>query len=156
VRPAARRVFAFRRDLAHAGPEAGAVESYVWIALGSALGGAGRYWCAGVVARRLGEAFPWGTLVVNVSGSLVIGFVDALVAPGGPTVVNAPARQFVMAGLCGGYTTFSAFSLQTLDLAREGEWLRAGGNVAASVAACLAAVWLGRVAAIALSLCMGG
>jgi fluoride exporter len=91
-----------------------------------------------------------------VSGSLVIGFVDALVAPGGPTVVNAPARQFVMAGLCGGYTTFSAFSLQTLDLAREGEWLRAGGNVAASVAACLAAVWLGRVAAIALSLCMGG
>jgi fluoride exporter len=132
------------------------VESYVWIALGSALGGAGRYWCAGVVARRLGEAFPWGILVVNVSGAFVIGLVDALVAPGGQTVVNGPARQFIMAGLCGGYTTFSAFSLQTLDLARDGHWLRAGGNVGASVAACLAAVWLGRVAAIALSRSMGG
>ena len=132
------------------------MESYVWIALGSALGGVGRYWCAGVVARRLGEAFPWGTLVVNVSGSLVIGFVDALAMSGGATVVNAPARQFIMAGLCGGYTTFSAFSLQTLDLARDGHWLRAGGNVGASVAACLAAVWLGRVAAIALGWSMGG
>ena len=132
------------------------MESYVWIALGSALGGMGRYWCAGVVARRLGEAFPWGILVVNVSGSLVIGFVDGLVAPGGATMVNAPARQFIMAGLCGGYTTFSAFSLQTLDLARAGRWLRAGGNVAASVAACLAAVWLGRVMAIALVRSMGG
>jgi CrcB protein len=116
----------------------------------------GRYWFAQVVARRLGEAFPWGTLVVNVSGSLVIGFVDGLVAPGGATMVNAPARQFIMAGLCGGYTTFSAFSLQTLDLARAGHRLRAGGNVAASVAACLAAVWLGRVVAIALARSMGG
>ena len=127
------------------------MESYVWIALGSALGGVGRYWCAGVVARWLGEAFPWGTLVVNVSGAFVIGFVDALVASGGQTT-----RQFIMAGLCGGYTTFSAFSLQTLDLAREGHWLRAGGNVAASVAACLAAVWLGRVAGVALGLGRGG
>jgi CrcB protein len=132
------------------------VESYAWIALGSALGGMGRYWCAGVVARRLGEAFPWGTLVVNVSGAFVIGFVDALVAPGGPTVVNAQARLFIMAGLCGGYTTFSAFSLQTLDLAREGHWLRAGGNVGASVVACLASVWLGRAAAVALGRSMGG
>jgi CrcB protein len=132
------------------------VESYGWIALGSAIGGMGRYWFAQVVARRLGEAFPWGTLVVNVSGAFVIGFVDGLVAPGGAMVVNAPARLFIMAGLCGGYTTFSAFSLQTLDLAREGHWRRAGGNVGASVAACLAAVWLGRAAAVALGWSMGG
>jgi CrcB protein len=71
-------------------------------------------------------------------------------------VVNAQARLFIMAGLCGGYTTFSAFSLQTLDLAREGHWLRAGGNVGASVVACLASVWLGRAAAVALGRSMGG
>ena len=91
------------------------MESYVWIALGSALGGAGRHWCSGLVARRFGETFPWGTLVVNILGSFVVGFADAL-------LTGTPARQLVMAGLCGGYTTFSAFSLQTLNLARAGKW----------------------------------
>jgi fluoride exporter len=119
------------------------VESYVWIALGSALGGAARLWCARLAARRLGVAFPWGTLLVNVSGSLIIGLADAVAGAG------APAREFVMAGLCGGYTTFSAFSLQTLALAHDGRPLRAGVNVCASVAACLAAVWLGHVAGLA-------
>ena len=120
------------------------LESYFWIALGSALGGAGRYWCSGLVARHFGETLPWGTLVVNVLGSFVVGFADALLA-------STPARQLVMAGLCGGFTTFSAFSLQTLNLVRDGEWARAGANVGASVVTCLISVWLGHIAAIALN-----
>ena len=120
------------------------LESYFWIALGSALGGAGRYWCSGLVARHFGESFPWGTLVVNVLGSFVVGFADALLA-------GTAARQLVMAGLCGGFTTFSAFSLQTLNLVRDGEWARAGANVGASVVTCLISVWLGHIAAIALN-----
>ena len=120
------------------------LESYFWIALGSALGGAGRYWCSGLVARRLGETFPWGTLVVNVLGSFVVGFADALLA-------STPARQLVMSGLCGGYTTFSSFSLQTLGLARDGKWVGAGANIGASVVTCLLSVWLGHIAGVALN-----
>ena len=120
------------------------LESYVWIALGSALGGAGRYWCSGLVARRFGETFPWGTLVVNVLGSFVVGFADALLA-------GTPARQLVMSGLCGGYTTFSSFSLQTLTLARDGKWVGAGANIGASVVTCLLSVWLGHIAGVALN-----
>jgi CrcB protein len=120
------------------------LDSYFWIALGSALGGAGRYWCSGLVARHFGESFPWGTLVVNVLGSFVVGFADALLA-------TTPARQLVMAGLCGGYTTFSSFSLQTLNLVRDGEWVGAGANIGASVVTCLISVWLGHIAAVALN-----
>jgi CrcB protein len=120
------------------------LESYFWITLGSALGGAGRYWCSGLVARHFGETFPWGTLAVNILGSFVVGFADAL-------LTSTPARQLVMAGLCGGYTTFSAFSLQTLNLARDGGWLRAGANVGASVVICLISVWVGHVAAVAFN-----
>lgn len=125
--------------------------TYFWIALGSALGGVGRYWCSGLAAGLLGESFPWGTLLVNVVGSFVIGIVATLTGPDGRLLVASDCRQFVMVGLCGGYTTFSAFSLQTLALIRDGDWLRAGGNVGLSVAACLVAVWLGHVAAAALN-----
>jgi CrcB protein len=127
------------------------LQSYVWIMIGSALGGAARYWCSGFVAERFGETFPWGTLLVNIFGSFVIGFFNTLTGPDGRLLVGSTARQFVMVGLCGGYTTFSSFSLQTLNLAREGEWLRAGGNVGFSVATCLFAVWLGHVLAAGLN-----
>ena len=120
---------------------------YLWIALGSALGGVGRYWLSGVVARRFGEALPVGTLVVNATGSFVIGFIATLTRPEGRLLMSASARQFLMVGICGGYTTFSSFSLQTLNLAREGEWFYAGANVVASVLLCLLAVWLGHVLA---------
>jgi len=120
------------------------LESYFWIALGSALGGAGRYWCSGLVARHLGETLPWGTLIVNILGSFVVGFADALLA-------STPARQLVMSGLCGGYTTFSSFSLQTLGLARDGKWVGAGANIGASVVTCLLFVWLGHIAGVALN-----
>lgn len=123
----------------------------LWIALGSALGGLGRYWCSGVAARLFGETFPWGTLFVNVTGSLVIGFFAAMTGPDGRWLVGGAARQFVMLGLLGGFTTFSSFSLQTLALVEDGQWLRAAGNVGGSVVLCLAAVWLGHIAAVALN-----
>jgi CrcB protein len=126
--------------------------TYLWIGLGSALGGMARYWCSGFVADRIGETFPWGTLLVNVVGSFIIGFFATLTAPdGGRLLVGSTARQFVMVGILGGYTTFSSFSLQTLNLARDGEWLRAGANIVLSVVLCLVAVWLGHIAAAALN-----
>ena len=116
---------------------------YLTIGLGSALGGMGRFWMAGVVADRVGRVFPWGTLAVNVTGSFVIGLLAALVAPGGLLSGQARVREFFMIGLCGGYTTFSSFSLETLNLARDGQWLPASLNALLSVVSCLVAVWIG-------------
>lgn len=115
----------------------------VAVAIGSALGGVARYGLSGVFARAFGETFPWGTLVVNVTGSFLIGVVATLTGPDGRVLVSPVARQFWLIGIFGGFTTFSAFSLQTLSLAQDGEWLRAGGNVALSVGLCLVFVWLG-------------
>jgi CrcB protein len=123
------------------------MQTYLWIGIGSALGGVGRFWCSGLAARLIGEAFPWGTLIVNVLGSFIIGLFVTLTGPEGRLLVGSTARQFVTIGLCGGYTTFSSFSIQTLNLMQDGEWLYAGLNVGASVALCLLAVWLGHMAA---------
>jgi CrcB protein len=117
--------------------------AYLWVALGGALGSISRFWLSGVVARKFGETFPWGTLLVNVSGSFVIGFLAALAESGGRRFASPGARQFFMYGVCGGYTTFSSFSIQTFHLLRDGDWLKAGANAAASVLLCMAAVWLG-------------
>ena len=125
--------------------------NYFWIGLGSAIGGVSRYWCSGVVARLTDEAFPWGTILVNVVGSLIIGFLATLMPPDSRIVTAPHARDFLMIGVLGGYTTFSAFSLQTLSLAREGQWVPAFINVFLSVAVCLIAVWLGHVAASAIA-----
>lgn len=124
---------------------------YFWVFLGSGLGGLARFALSGVVAHRLGETFPYGTLIVNVLGSFLIGFFATLTEPSGRVFVGSTARHFVMAGLLGGFTTYSSFSLQTLALAREGEWLRAGANVGGTLVLCFAAVWLGHVAAAALN-----
>ena len=121
--------------------------SYMWVAIGGALGTTARYWLSGVVARSVGETFPWGTLVINVTGSFIIGFFGALTGPDGRVFVGSTARQFVMVGMCGGYTTFSSFSLQTLNLMNDGEWLRAGANIGLSVLLCMIAVWAGVVLA---------
>jgi CrcB protein len=125
--------------------------SYVWVAVGSALGGMLRYWCSGVATRLIGETFPWGTVIVNVLGSFVIGLTFTLTGPDGRLLVSSNARTFVMVGLCGGYTTFSSFSLQTLNLIRDGELMLAGANIVASVLLCMLAVWLGHVAAAHLN-----
>jgi fluoride exporter len=123
---------------------------YAWVALGSALGGVARYWLSGLAIDHLGDAFPWGTIIVNVTGSFIIGFFATLTAQDGLFPTGSTPREFVMTGLCGGYTTFSAFSLQTLNLARSGEVAAAGANVGLSVVLCLVAVWLGHLAALAL------
>ena len=129
--------------------------TYFWIAIGSALGGMMRFWASGFIGERIGETFPWGTIIVNISGSFVIGFFATLTGPDGRYLVPTTARQFVMIGICGGYTTFSSFSLQTLTLAQEGEWLSVAGNIGFSVVFCLLAVWLGHVAAAALNQLQG-
>src|SRR6201987_6448539 len=106
--------------------------NYFWVAIGGAVGTVGRFWLSGVVARLIGETFPWATLVINVTGSFVIGFFATLTGPDGRILVPSDARQFVMVGVCGGYTTFSSFSLQTLTLAQDGEFVRAGLNIGGS------------------------
>jgi len=125
--------------------------TYLWIALGGALGSVARYGVSSLAASWVGETFPWGTLIVNVTGSLIIGFFGTLSGPDGRLMVSSDARQFVMVGVCGGYTTFSSFSLQTLNLARDGDVLAAGGNIVGSLVLCLLFVWLGHVAAAALN-----
>jgi CrcB protein len=123
------------------------MQSYIWVAIGGALGSVARYWCSGVAARLIGETFPWGTLIVNVLGCLIIGFFATITGPDGRLLMGTIPRQFVMIGICGGYTTFSSFGLQTLNLLQDGEWLYAGGNIVGSVVLCLLAVWIGHVAA---------
>ena len=123
---------------------------YIYVAVGSALGGMARYFLAGWVAARLGELFPWGTVLINITGSFAIAFFAALTGSGGRFLVSPEWRTFFMVGICGGYTTFSSFSLQTLNLARDGEWLLAGANVVASVVLCLAGAWLGFAAVSAM------
>jgi fluoride exporter len=120
--------------------------AYLWIALGGALGSVARYGCSDWItgaAERHGSVFPWGTLLVNISGSFLIGLLFAWSEPGGRRWISPAGRQFFMYGFCGGFTTFSSFSLQTLNLFQEGEWLHAGGNVLLSMTLCLIAVWLG-------------
>lgn len=122
---------------------------YLAVALGGALGTMGRYFVSGLVANAFGETFPWGTLLINITGSFVIGFFATLTAPDGRLMVSGTTRQFVMVGLCGGYTTFSSFSLQTLNLLRGGEWAPAAGNILGSVVLCMIGVWLGAISAAA-------
>jgi len=125
--------------------------SYGWVALGSALGGISRYWLGGVVARGIGDDFPYGTLLINVVGSFVIGFFGTLTLPDGPRPASLDTRLFVMVGLCGGFTTFSSFSLQTFELLRAGENIRAGIYIAASVLLCLLGTVLGHALASGIS-----
>ena len=121
--------------------------SYILVGIGSALGSIARFWFSGFIARQFGETFPWGTLLVNVSGSFVIGLFFSLTQPNGALLVAPSWREFFMIGICGGYTTFSSFSLQTLNLARGGQWLYAGANALLSLVLCLVAVWLGHLLA---------
>jgi fluoride exporter len=127
------------------------MDTYLWIALGSALGGAARFGCTELVAAYTGPDFPWGTILVNVIGSFIIGAVATLTAPDGRWLISPNAQRFVIVGILGGYTTFSAFSWQTLDLLRAGEPGRALANVALSLVLCLVAVWLGHTLAASLN-----
>lgn len=117
--------------------------AYFLVAIGGALGSVARFGLNGLISTRFGETFPWGTLVINVTGSFLIGVFAAYSDPEGRVMISPGVRQFLMIGICGGYTTFSSFSLQTLRLAQDREWLYAGGNILLSVVLCLVAVWLG-------------
>jgi CrcB protein len=115
----------------------------LWVALGGALGSVARYAISGAAVRWLSTGFPYGTLFVNVTGSFAIGLLAALVAADGRPSLGADARAFLLVGVLGGFTTFSSFSLETLNLARSGALAPAMLNVAGSIALCLAAVSLG-------------
>ncbi len=116
----------------------------ILVAAGGAVGSVGRYWVGVLMVRMMGgEAFPWSTLVINVVGSFVIGLFAALTGPDGRLAGDATIRALVMVGLCGGFTTFSSFSLQTLVLLRGGHNWEALANIAASVLACLLATMAG-------------
>jgi CrcB protein len=112
------------------------------VGLGGLLGSVGRYWLAGVVQRLNGTDFPLGTLAVNVLGSFVVAFVMVLSLERG--AVGANGRLFLTIGLCGGFTTMSTFSYETLALVRDGQTTFALANVAATVGASLTAAWLGQ------------
>jgi CrcB protein len=125
--------------------------SSLWVALGGAVGSVLRFWLGELFAAWGVADFPWATLLANVSGSFAIGLIAALTGPDGRLLVAPDLRLFLMIGLCGGYTTFSSFSLQTLTLAQAGDWSRAAANVVLSLVMCLFAVWLGHAAAALLN-----
>ncbi len=120
------------------------IRLYALVALGGAAGSVGRFWLAGAVARLTGPAFPWGTVLINIAGSFVIGVLAAQLIHG-RVHGTASLQALTMSGLCGGFTTFSAFSLQTVDLLREGHPWWAAGNVVGSVTVCVVASSAGLV-----------
>jgi CrcB protein len=121
--------------------------TYLLVAIGGALGSMARYAVSVATAEAWGDAFPWGTILINVTGSLLIGLFAGLAAPLGPMPASQGLRVFFMVGVCGGYTTFSSFSLQTLGLMRGGEWLGALANVLLSAVLCILAVAAGHFVA---------
>jgi CrcB protein len=123
------------------------IDGVIWVALGSVLGGTARFWLSGLVARRVGETFPWGTVVVNVSGAFLLGILAASAATHG-IFANLRPWQFAAIGILGTYTTVSSFSLQTLALARDGEMMRAACNIMLSLSLCLLAVAAGFAAGV--------
>ena len=118
----------------------------VVIMIGGALGTLARYLLS-VLALPISGSLPWGTILINIAGSFIIGFFGTLTLASGRFPLAEPVRLFVMVGFCGGFTTFSSFSLPTLDLLRSGETLRATINIVASVALCVTAVAVGHAVA---------
>src|SRR5205085_5706032 len=112
------------------------------VGLGGLLGSVARYWMSGVVQQASGGEFPLGTLAVNILGSFVVGLVMALSLERG--MMQANVRILLTVGLCGGFTTMSTFSYETVALMRDGETMLALSNVAGTVGSCLAAAWVGQ------------
>ena len=122
----------------------------LWIGLGGAIGTIARYWIA-TLAFPISRSLPWGTILINIGGSFIIGFVGTLTLASGRHPLPETARLFVMVGICGGFTTFSSFSLQTFDLFRMEAWTRALLNIGISVILCLMAVAVGHALAAQLN-----
>jgi CrcB protein len=117
--------------------------AWIAVAVGGALGSVARFWLAGAMAALTGPRFPWGTLLINVLGSFVIGLVGALTMTADRVALHPDLRLFLMTGICGGFTTFSAFSLQTLELLQGGEIVPAFGYAIGSVIFCVIATYCG-------------
>jgi len=115
------------------------LSAYLWIALGSALGGMARFWLGREITTHYGSAFPWGTFTINVLGGFLIGFASNWSR-------HDTVRLLVMVGICGGFTTFSSFSLEALTLLRMGSWQRGGAYMLASVGVCTVSALLGLLA----------
>jgi fluoride exporter len=115
----------------------------VLVFLGGAAGSMWRYWWSGLVAQRFGETFPFGTLVVNIVGSVLIGVFSGLLAHLSNSSVATALQQLLIVGICGGLTTFSSFSLQTFTLIADGRWLSALSNILFSTGLSLGSVAFG-------------
>jgi len=126
------------------------VWAYFAVGLGGGLGAVSRMALSRLVDSRC-ETFPLGTLIVNVSGCLLMGILHALSQPEGRLVIDPVWRQFLFIGILGGYTTFSSFSVQTLSLAQDGEWIYAALNILLSFVLCLVGVWLGSLSGQAIN-----
>lgn len=122
--------------------------AYLWIALGAIVGASGRYFVSGVVSKAIPSSFPYGTLLINVSGSLVLGFF--LVWTTERVLADPRWRLLIAIGFCGSFTTFSSYAFETFGLFEQGQWLLTGLNIVASNLLCLASVFAG--AALARSL----
>jgi CrcB protein len=125
--------------------------SYISVALGSIVGAVARFLVSVLFVSQFGDRFPWGTLFVNVTGSFVIGFYAALTGPDGRLFVSARQRLFVMVGICGGYTTFSAFSLETLRFVQSGKVQTALVYLVVSIITWITSVWIGHMLAMRLN-----
>lgn len=117
--------------------------AYLWIGLGSALGGMSRHLVSVWAVKQWGIAFPWGTLIVNSVGSFLIGLISVWIGSEKRLWLGIEMQQFLMIGVLGGFTTFSSFSLQNLNLFQSGDWQRVLLNIFLSLALCLFSVWLG-------------
>jgi CrcB protein len=122
--------------------------SYIWIALGAIVGASARYFLSTLIARDFASAFPYGTLVINITGSLILGFF--LVFSTERVLLDPRWRLLVAIGFCGSYTTFSSYAFESFALMEQGQWLLTGINIVASNALCLAAVLAGAALARAL------
>ncbi len=127
---------------------------YLVIGLGGAIGSMLRFGVGSLIdstVQKSGQIFPWGTIIVNITGCFVIGFVFTISTGEGRLLLSPLTRNFITIGILGGYTTFSSFSWQTLALAQDGQWWGAAANVLLSVVLCLVGVWLGAMLAGSLN-----
>ena len=120
-------------------------KTYLCIGLGGAFGSMARFWLSLLVDGRVPSKFPWGTFLVNIIGSFAIGALAAVADQPGRFSLSPAMKQLLMVGICGGFTTFSSFSIRTLELLRGGQPLYAAANVVGSVLLCLLAVWGGHL-----------
>lgn len=124
------------------------LKGYLAVMVVGAFGCAARMWLSNFLAEKYGPAFPVGTLAVNVLGCFIIGVFAGISRPDGGVLIHPVIRQAVMIGFLGGFTTFSSFGLQTIELLSDGELGFAVLNIVLSVVLCLAAVWIGQVIAL--------